>query len=447
MAGLQDAFGDARCAAALSDAALIDAMLRFEGALARACARAGIAPRDEAEVVARICAGARFEPDALAQDARRAGTLAIPIVRELSARVAAQSPAASRWVHYGATSQDLLDSATVLCVQTAGARVLELLARLGDAAAALAERHARTPMLGRTLLQPAAPIPFGWKAAVWLSLLTRSRRSFAAALEAARQLQYGGASGTLSSLGEKASAVAAALAEELGLPAAPITWHSARDAYARLGAESAILSGNAGKIARDIALLMQPEVGELAEPEEAGRGGSSAMPHKRNPVGCTAALETAQRAPALAATLLAQLTPEHERGLGQWQSQWLTLRDLLTGCAGALEAMGGVLEGLAVDAAAMRANLERMRGLVYSEPLSLRLAESLGRERALSLVDRLVAEVSEGRETLAERLQKDSEAAALVDASAIAALFDPQSGFAAAQQMIARALADWRAGR
>ena len=337
-------------------------MARFEAALAVAAARAGLLPAAHARTIAQVCAGARFDAGALARAAREAGTLAIPFVKELAARVAAVSPEAAQHVHVGATSQDVIDSACALCLKVGAERIVELTRALGDAAASLAERHARTPTVARTLLQPALPVPFGWKAAVWLSLLARCRQGFRRAAAEACVLQFGGPSGTLSAFGEKSAAVAAALAAELALPSAPVTWHSARDGFARLGAESAILAGAAAKIGRDVSLLMQPEVGEAAEPAGAGRGGSSSMPHKRNPALSMLALEAAQRAPGLAATLLAELSPEHERGLGQWQGQWLTLRELLTATSSAVAAMATVLQGLEVDVDAMRANVERLRG-------------------------------------------------------------------------------------
>ena len=357
-------FWDERCAAALSDERYLAAMARFEGALALASARAGVIPSEHAKTIASVCAKAVFDSKKLAQEARRAGTPVIPLVKQLTEQVAAVSPDAARHVHFGGTSQDAMDTALALCMNEAAARISQLCSKLGDAAAELARTHAQTPTVARTLLQPAAPVPFGWKAAVWLSLLARSYPRFKAAVAQACVLQFGGASGTLAAFGDQGDAVADALAKELGLARSPITWSSARDAFARLGSEIAILAGATAKIARDVALLMQPEVGEAAEPAVAGRGGSSALPHKRNPSGCVLALESGQRVPGLAATLLTQLSSEHERGLGQWQSQFFTLRDLACSAASGLAAMVEVLEGLKVDEAAMRRNLERTAGLV-----------------------------------------------------------------------------------
>jgi 3-carboxy-cis,cis-muconate cycloisomerase len=335
---------------------LLAAMARFEGALARASAAAGLLPASHAETIARVAAQARFDAAELARQGR-AGTLAIPFVKQITAQVAAASPEAARHVHAGATSQDVIDTAVVLCIRVACGRIDELTVRLGSAAATLARRHAHARIAARTLLQPALPVSFGWKAAVWLSIVTRSLVGLRRAAKEACVLQFGGPSGTLSSFGAQGVEVSAALAKELDLAASLVPWHSARDRFARLGAEFAILAGGAGKIGRDISLLMQQEVREAAEAAAPGRGGSSSMPHKRNPALSMLALEAAQRAPGLAATLLCQLTPEHERGLGQWQSQWFTLRDLACATASGVGAMVEALSDLEVDEAAMLGNL------------------------------------------------------------------------------------------
>ena len=443
MSALQHAFWDEACAEAFSDASLLSAMARFEAGLARASVRSGIVPAAAAAVITSVAMRAEFDAATLASAARRAGTLAIPFVRRLTEQVAAVSPEAARYVHFGATSQDAIDTGVALCLVPASECVLSLSGRLGDAAVVLVRRHARTPMAARTLLQLAVPVPFGWKVAVWLSMLSRSHARFRDAAREARVLQFGGAGGTLSAFGTQGDAIAEALAAELGLSRLTVTWHSARDGFARLGAEAAILGGVAGKIARDVSLLMQPEVGEVAEPAGEGRGGSSSMPHKRNPVGCLAALEAAQRAPGLAATLLAQLAPEHERGIGQWQGQWFTLRDLLCSTASALGAMGDVLEGLQVDSAAMRANLERSRGLVYSENVSVHLSRTLGKQAAHALTEKLCEAVLREGKTLIEVVRADAQASGAIDAREIAGLFEPENCFGASAQMIERALADW----
>jgi len=376
-------FADEACAGLLSDDAFLAAMARFEGALARVSA-----PAAHAEIISRVCARARFDASALARDGR-AGTLAIPFVKALTAQVAAVSKDAAKHVHAGATSQDVIDTAIVLCLRPASARVNELALRLGDAAAHLAREHSQTPTAARTLLQPALPVPFGWKAAMWLAPLSRSLVALRRAAREACVLQFGGPAGTLSAFGGRGEQISVALARELGVDASLVPWHSARDRFARLGAELAILAGAAGKIGRDVALLMQREVGEAAEGARAGRGGSSSMPHKRNPALSMLALEAAGRAPGLAATLLGQLAPEHERGLGQWQSQWFTLRELVCACASGVAAMAEALEGLEVNAAAMRSNLEAL--------LKDQLQESPG--AAGAMIERALADWASARES------------------------------------------------
>jgi 3-carboxy-cis,cis-muconate cycloisomerase len=431
-------FSDESCIAALSDEKLLAAMARFEGALAQASAEHGAVPAAEARVIREVCARASFDAPALAREAREAGTLAIPFVKALTQQVASASAPAGRYVHFGATSQDVIDSAIALCLRAASERLIELVHGVGDALAALARQHAESPMLARTLLQPAAPVPFGWKAAMWLAPLARALPAFRAAAADACALQFGGASGTLSSFGERGGDVADALAKELQL-SRRVTWHSARDAFARLGAETAILAGISAKVAGDIALLMQAEVGELTEPAAAGRGGSSSMPHKRNPALSMLALEAGRRAPGLAATLLNQLESEHERGLGQWQSQWFTLRELLCASASALGALRQALNGLQVNTQAMRANIERTKGLAYSEAVALRVSRALA--------DRLCAQAIHDGRHLLDVMRADKDAAHALAAAEMAALFEPRQSFGAAREMIERVLADWASAR
>ena len=227
---LQNAFQDEACAELFSDARLLGAMARFEAALADACAKAGILSMAEAKVIDQVCAGAKFDTAGLARNARRAGTLAIPFINSLTAQVAAVSPGAARWVHFGATSGDLIDTAVVLCLRESSAGIIALSRRAGDAAAALAKAHGGMPTVARTLLQPAVPVPFGWKAVVWLSLVGSCHAAFTRAARESQLLQFGGAGGTLAACGAKGEAIAAALATALGLQAPVITWHSARAA-------------------------------------------------------------------------------------------------------------------------------------------------------------------------------------------------------------------------
>ena len=338
------------------DEALVRAALAFEQELAAVQAAEGLLDARDAAAIAEAC---RAPPDVarLATAAAHAGTLAIPLVDELRRRVARIRPQAAAKVHLGATSQDLADTALMLQAKAGLALISRDIERLSAALAALAETHAATPMLGRTLLQPARPISFGLKAAGWLAAIDGAARRLAREAEGALKLQFGGAAGTLDGLGGKGLAISQALAARLGLSAPPVPWHSRRDGVAGLGAALALLAGALGKMAGDIALLSQGEVAEVFEPRVEGRGGSSAMAHKRNPTGCQVARSAALRAPHLAATLLAGLLQEHERGLGGWQAEGPVLADLFCVTHGALAAMADVAAGLEVRPERMAANL------------------------------------------------------------------------------------------
>ena len=339
---------------AFGDEALVRAALVFERELAAAQAAEGLLSVSQADAIAQACE-ALPDIEALAAAAAHAGTLAIPLVAELRRRLAGD-PAAAQ-VHLGATSQDVADTALVLQAKAGLALIGRDARRLTAALAAIAEAHAATPMLGRTLLQPARPITFGLKVAGWLLGVDAALRRLDREADAALGLQFGGASGTLDGLDGKALAVSQRLAEGLGLTCPPIPWHARRDGIAGLAGALAILTGALGKMAGDIALLAQSEVAEVFEPRTEGRGGSSAMAHKRNPTGCQVGRSAALRAPHLAATVLAALPQEHERGLGGWQAEGPVLAELFGVAHGALVAMAAVAEGLEIHADRMAANL------------------------------------------------------------------------------------------
>ena len=441
---LRDLFSSAAIAACFDDDALLRAMLDFELALARAEARCGVIPASAAEGIERASRNVRFDLHALVREARRAGTLAIPFVKHLTSAIAAQDADAARYVHWGATSQDVLDTALAQQSRRATTALLEHYDRLGDAVARLADLHRLTPTVARTLLQPATPVPFGWKAAVWLDALSRSRAALARAAADAAMLQFGGASGVRAALGAAGDAVAQALARELDLALPATPWHAVRDGIARLGSEVGIACCVVAKIAGDVALLMQPEVAEAFEPTGPGRGGSSAMPHKRNPVGAMLAREAGQRVPGLVATLLAGVAGEHERGLGQWQSQWWTVRDLFAAAGSGTEAMVEVIEGLDVDEAAMLRNLGATRGFVHAEALSIALGETLGKSEAHARVEALCRRAQAERVTLNDALASDAELAQRLSSDAQRTVFDAASQFGSAGTMIDRALDAWR---
>jgi 3-carboxy-cis,cis-muconate cycloisomerase len=453
---LKDQFTFDAVASAWRDAALLAAHARFEAALALAQAECGLVPAQAARSIAATCvriaedpAAAGLDAGLLASAARDAGTLAIPFVRALTAAVAAGDPEAARWVHLGATSQDLAD--TTLALQAAAARgpLLERLQQAGDALAALADAHRATMMVGRTLLQPATPIPFGWKAAGWLAPLTRSRVRLSQAFDDACVLQFGGASGTRAALGGRGDAVAAAMASRLGLADPASSWHGARDGVARLGAELALLAGAMARIGRDLSLLMQAEVGEAFEPSGDGRGGSSAMPHKRNPVGSMLALQAGLRAPGMAATLLGQQAGEHERGLGTWQADAWTLGALFDAAGSAVDAIATVLPGLRIDANAMRRNLDATQGFVYAEAVTVELSRALGKPAAQAAMERICRDAIDGGESLDTALRQacaaDPALARALPATVLAGLFDPSRHGGDAGAMIDRVLAGWRA--
>jgi 3-carboxy-cis,cis-muconate cycloisomerase len=345
--------------AAFSDEALLRAALAFEAALAGAQAEQGLITEDEAASIKACCTHESCDVAQLAIEAAHAGTLAIPLVAALRRQVANVDENAAALVHLGATSQDVADTALMLQCKQGVALIERDLSALREQLGILARAHAETPMLGRTLLQGALPITFGLKLANWLAGLDAAAARLSREAGEALALQFGGAAGTRAGLSGKGCDIASRLAETLGLADPVLPWHAQRDSVAGLGTALAILIGSLGKIAGDIALLAQNEVAEAFEPRAAGRGGSSAMAHKRNPTGCQVVLSAAFRAPGLAATLLSTLPGEHERGLGGWQAEAPVLGELFMLCHGALAALLQVVAGLEVDTEAMLRNLRR----------------------------------------------------------------------------------------
>jgi len=372
---------------AFSDASVLQAMLDFEAALARAEARCGVIPASAAAFITDATRAECFDTGELARLSLRAGTPAIPVVKMLTARVRALHPEAAGFVHWGATSQDVADTALVLLLrqarrvlQTGHERTLAALRRLS-------EQHSATVMLARTLLQPAPPVTFGLKAAGWCAAVRRGWERVSSRFDEALCLQFGGASGTLAALEDRGLAVSEALASELDLKLPDGPWHGYRDRLAALMAALSIYTASLGKIALDVALLMQFEVGEAAEPGGDGRGGSSSMPHKRNPTACMLALASAKRVPGLLADFVAAMVQEHERAVGGWQAEWPLVYGIVQ-CAGvALESMAEVTEGLTVDVARMRTNIDSTRGAVFAERAVLMLAPEVGREAARRKVE------------------------------------------------------------
>jgi 3-carboxy-cis,cis-muconate cycloisomerase len=382
-----------------SDASVLQAMLDFEVALARSEAHLGIVPKSAADRIAAVAHASEFDIPELSRKIFRAGTVAIPVVKALTEKVRRKDSEAAGWVHWGATSQDVADTALVLLLKRTEPIVLSDLHRLEKALTQLSEEHRNTVMLGRTLLQPAPPITFGLKVAGWLGATHRDRQRLAGAFAEALVLQFGGASGTLASLGDKGTAVARALAQELGLRCPEAPWQTHRDRLANLVCCCGVLVGSLGKIARDISLLMQSEVGEVAEPGGEGRGGSSTMPHKRNPIACLLTLAAAERTPGLVASFLSAMVQEHERGVGSWQSEWPVVASVIQSTGSAAASMAEVAQGLSVDAVRMRQNIESTQGRVFAERAMMLLATELGRDVAHKLLEGAV------RKSVAENMR------------------------------------------
>ncbi|MET0518600.1 MAG: lyase family protein [Burkholderiaceae bacterium] len=431
--------------ALVSDGAVVQAMMDFEAALARAQGRLGVIPPQAAQAIASLCRAELYDVPAMLAASGRAGSLAIPLVNKLTETVALFDPVSAGYVHWGSTSQDVIDSAMVLLTRRA-LRLLDddLLALVGDLLE-LAEAQAATPLLARTLLQPAQVSSLRFRVLGWLMPLLRGVQQLRRAADEALLLQFGGAVGTLSSLGEQAEAVAAAVAAELRLPLPEMPWHTQRDRWVRLGAELGVLCGSLGKLAGDLALLGQAEVGELAEPVAGGRGGSSAMPNKRNPVACMQALAAARRAPQRVAALLACMGQEQERGLGGWQAELAEWSGLLLNAHGAVRAMAEAVRGLQLFPARMLCNIDAQQDLVFAEGLTQWLAQSLGRREARLRVDSLCARVLAGEGPLRQLARQ--QAGAMVpplDGAALDAVFDVHRAAAQADARVRLALPEAR---
>lgn len=403
----------------------VQRMLDFEAALARAEAVEDIVPPHAAAVIAACCDVAHIDLDALTQAAAQAGNLAIPLIKQLTATVAARDPEAANYVHWGATSQDVIDTGMVLQLREAIDLIVVDLAVFADTLAALALHHRSTPVIGRTWMQHALPVTFGLKVAGWLDAVLRHQARLAQLRARLFVLQFGGAAGTLASLGNRGLTVATALARELDLRLPDAPWHTQRDRMAEVATVLGLLTGTLGKIARDIALHSQTDVGELAEPVAQGRGGSSTMPHKRNPVGCAAALTAALRVPALVSTMLSGMVQEHERALGGWQAEWDTLPEIVSLCGGALVQLGQVVGGLSVDAARMRANIDSTGGLVMAEAVAMALAEHIGRPAAHLILEQACAHAVANQQALLSVLTADTRVTAQLTVAEIEQLFQP----------------------
>jgi len=438
---LDPLFTTAPMRAVFSDRGRLQGLLDFEAALARAEARVGVVPAAAVAAIGAQCRADAFDFGELAHGAALAGNTAIPMVKALTALVAARDEAAARYVHWGATSQDAMDTGLVLQLRAALDLFDADLARLAEVLARLAGEHKRTVLAGRTWLQQATPVTFGLKAAGALSAVERHRARLRELRPRVLVLQFGGASGTLAALGADGLKVAAALAEDLQLGLPDVPWHAQRDRVAEVATALGLVVGTLGKVARDLALLMQTEVGEAFEPAAPGKGGSSTMPHKRNPVACAAILAAAIRVPGLVSTMLAAMVQEHERGLGDWHAEWDTLPEICLLAGGALARLVEVLAGLELDPARMTGNLEATRGLVLAEAVTMALGGAIGRLPAHHLVEAACRRAVAEDRHLREVLGADAEVRKHLSEADLARLLDPANYVGLAETLVERALA------
>ena len=419
-----------------SDAARLRAMLAAEESLARAEAEFGIAPPALGDVLSTIDP-AQLDPIAIGNATALAGVPTIPFVKSVQALL---QPEMERHFHKGATTQDILDTALVIQAREAFALLCTDLRAILPALAGMADRHRDTPCVGRTYGQHAAPIAFGYRVAVWLAALTDVAEALPSTRQAMLTASLSGPVGTLASLGKHGPAVLEAYSRELGLAAPSIAWHARRDRVAATGCWLARLIGAAGKMATDIVQLCATDVAELAEPYVPGRGGSSAMPHKRNPVSCTVILAAHAAAPSLAATVLTAIAAAQERPPGLWHAEWHALPALFGLASGAMRELRALAEGLEVDGAQMARNLDTTHGLLYADAAAARLTSSLGREAAHTLLEHAAAETRRSRRPLLDVLSALPELSnSTVD---LGPAFDAAPAVAACGPWIDRAIAE-----
>lgn len=430
-------FSTAEMSSIFSHRGHVRCMLLFEAALARAEARVGVIPQEAANSIVASCREELFDVAALYREAAIAGTPAIPLIRMLAARIEGE---AQKFVHWGATSQDVIDTALMLQMKDGIDRLLAGLLDICAVCATFAEQHRRTLMIGRTLLQQALPITFGLKAARWLALITRPVCELRERREKVCAIQLGGAAGTLASLGDKGTQVMELLAEELKLPVPDLPWHTERDRVVEIATVAGIVAGAMAKVADDVVLLAQTEVGEVTEGVEPGKGGSSALPQKHNPVDAMSAMAAARLAIGNVPVILAAMVQEHERAVGGWQAEWVAIPDLFRFTAGAVEGVRKALRGLQIDAVHMKANLDLTNGLVMAEALTMALAARVGRPEAYRIVQMLCNDVAVSGRDLRQVAQTEGQVCAILSPVEIDRALDPGVYLGSADVFINRAL-------
>jgi len=440
MALLDPLFGSAAMGEVFSDTARLQRMLDFEAALARAEARCGVIPPAAAQAIASKCKVELIDAKALATATAAALNPAIPLVKQLTALVASDDPDAARFVHWGATSQDANDTGLVLQIRQALDVLQPDLDSLSQGLAGLAEKHRSTLIAGRTLMQHALPTTFGVKVAGWVDAVTRHQERLVEVRLRAFNVQFGGAVGTLAALREKGLEVAGTLAQELHLGIPTMPWHTQRDRIAEVATTLGLLVGTLGKIARDISLHMQTEIAEVFEPVGEGRGGSSTMPHKRNPVSAAVVLSAATRVPGLVGTMLSAMVQEDERGLGDWHAEWETLPEIFRLTAGALHQMATIVPHLEIDAARMRRNLDATQGLIFAEAVTLAMGKHIGKSAAHALVEAASRQARASGKHLREVLAEDRAVTEHLTSTELDRLFAPENYLGVAEKLVDRVI-------
>jgi 3-carboxy-cis,cis-muconate cycloisomerase len=432
----RDVFGTPAMRALFSDEGMVSRYVAVEVALAIAEGRTGVIPKEAADTIRQKADAASIDLSKLKAETDLVGYPIVGVVHQL----AKQCGDAGRYVHWGATTQDIMDTATVLQVRDALALVETDLDAIEKALAALTEKHRRTVMAGRTHLQHALPVTFGYKAAVWLGMVSRHRQRLTELKPRALVGQFAGAAGTLASLGDKGLAVHDALMEELGLGKPTVPWHVARDGLAETVSYLALVGGSLGKIATDVMLMMQTEVAEAFEPFVQGRGSSSTMPQKRNPISCELIVASAKIVRQNAGLMLDAMLADHERATGPWHLEWVALPEAFIASSGALRQARFMLEGLIVDAGRMRRNLDLTGGLIVAEAVMMALAEHTGRQIAHDVVYAACRTALDKGTTLLAELERDGEVTKHLDKAQLAALTDPVNYLGSTDAMIDRAL-------
>ncbi|MEN3237822.1 MULTISPECIES: 3-carboxy-cis,cis-muconate cycloisomerase [Methylobacterium] len=433
----RDAFGTPAMRAIFSDHALIQRYIEVEVALAKAEAACGVIPAEAADEIAARCSFEALDFDLLRHETDNVGYPILPLVHQL----VKQCGEAGRFVHWGATTQDIMDTANVLQIRAGLELVSADIDALRTILADLSRRHRDTPMAGRTHLQQALPVTFGYKTAIWLAALDRHAERLAQARPRVLVGSFAGAAGTLASLGESGLAVQEALCRELGLGVPVSTWHVARDGFAEVVNLLALITGSLGKIALDVMIMASTEFAEVYEPFVTGRGASSTMPQKRNPISSELMLAASKGVRQQAGLMLDAMVQDFERATGPWHAEWMAIPESFVLTAGALHQAKFALGGLIVDEAQMRRNLGLSRGLIVAEAVMMALAPHTGRQAAHDLVYAACRVVNEHGGTLAEALAAVPEVTAHFDRAAIDRLTDPANYLGAAPQMVDRVLA------